>query len=86
MPRGELTCRELVELVSDYLDDVLAPEERVRFDDHVASCEGCELYVDQFRATIELVGVLEPEHVSEAAYADLVAAFRGWRAHPGEPA
>ena len=55
MDRG-LTCRELVELVTDYLEGALPAGERERFDAHIAACEGCDAYVEQVRRTIELTG------------------------------
>ncbi|MDQ5874162.1 MAG: zf-HC2 domain-containing protein, partial [Actinomycetota bacterium] len=45
----ELTCRELVELVTDYLEGGLTPEDRMRFEEHLLICEGCSAYVDQVR-------------------------------------
>jgi anti-sigma factor RsiW len=51
MTRGELTCRELVELVTDYLEGALPAAERDRFEAHVGGCEGCRRYVEQVRAT-----------------------------------
>jgi anti-sigma factor RsiW len=50
----DLTCRELVELVTDYLDGAVPDAERVRFETHMASCEGCDRYVEQIRTTIAL--------------------------------
>jgi len=50
----DLTCRELVELVTDYLDDALPAAERQAFEAHVTACDGCWAYVDQIRAAIEL--------------------------------
>ena len=55
MDRG-LTCRELVELVTDYLEGALPAGERERFEAHLAACEGCDAYVEQVRRTIELTG------------------------------
>ena len=55
MSADELTCRELVELVTDYAEDALSPEQRARFEAHVAACEGCRRYLDQYRRTIDLV-------------------------------
>ena len=49
-----LTCRELVELVTDYLDGTLPDAERMRFETHMASCEGCDRYVEQIRTTVAL--------------------------------
>ena len=50
----DLTCRELVELVTDYVEGALSPVEHARFEAHVAECEGCERYVEQIRATVDL--------------------------------
>jgi Putative zinc-finger len=43
----ELACKQLVELVADYLDDALAPEMRARFEEHLAGCDGCTTYLSQ---------------------------------------
>jgi anti-sigma factor RsiW len=74
-----LSCQELVELVTDYLEDALSPEERRRFEEHVGSCGGCGRYVEQLRETIRLVGSLDPEAISPEAEAALLQAFRGWK-------
>ena len=49
-----LTCRELVELVTDYLDGALPASERDNFEAHVAECPGCEVYIEQIRSAVEL--------------------------------
>ena len=58
MSTTELTCQELVELVTGYLEGVLTPEDRARFERHLSLCPGCVTYVDQFRETISLTGAL----------------------------
>jgi anti-sigma factor RsiW len=75
----QLSCRELVELVTDYFEDALSPAERARFEAHVAACGGCTRYVEQLRATIAAVGRLEPEAVPPDAEAALLDAFRDWK-------
>ena len=77
-PVGELTCQELVELVTDYLEDALAPAERARFEAHLAGCPGCTRYVEQIRATIAVAG-RTPELEDRPEMAQLLAAFRDWR-------
>jgi len=73
-----MTCHELVELVTEYLDGALSVSERERFEAHMALCEGCELYVDQIRTTVALVG--ESRALEERLdVAGLVEAFRGYR-------
>lgn len=74
----EMTCRELVELVTEYLEGGLSAVERTRFEAHLASCAGCRAYLDQFRHTIEALGRLPEESLSSEARAALLDAFRGW--------
>jgi anti-sigma factor RsiW len=73
-----MPCRELVELITDYLEDRLLPVDRVRFEAHLAECEACRMYLDQFRQTIRVLGRLPEESLSTDARNTLVAAFRGW--------
>jgi len=80
----DLTCAELVELVSDYIEGALALCDRVRFEEHLTICTGCANYLDQMRTTIALTGRLRVDDLSPEVWADLVDAFRGWRANsPG---
>ena len=76
----DLTCRELVELINDYLEHELSADERTRFEEHLVYCDPCVNYVGQMRRTVELVGALREEHIEPAARDDLMAAFRGWKA------
>jgi anti-sigma factor RsiW len=76
----ELTCREFVELVTDYLEGAMVPAERARFEAHLAICEGCQAYLDQMRQTIAELGHLPEERLSGEARAALLAAFRDWNA------
>jgi predicted anti-sigma-YlaC factor YlaD len=80
---GELTCGELVELVTDYLEGGLTSEERVRFEEHLLICEGCGAYLDQVRKTIEVVGSLHKDSIPPQVRNNLLEAFRAWRA--GDP-
>jgi predicted anti-sigma-YlaC factor YlaD len=76
----ELSCQELVELVTDYLEAAMPDELVHRFERHLDACDGCRIYVEQMRTTIKLSGRLTPEQLSPEAEAALLAAFRGWRA------
>ena len=58
-----LSCQELVELVTDYLEDRLPPAERERFEGHLALCPGCDTYVEQMRETIRLTGELTEQAI-----------------------
>jgi anti-sigma factor RsiW len=75
----ELSCQELVELVTDYLEGALPSELHERFERHIAHCSGCQTYLEQMRATIRTTGELTAESLSPEAERSLLDAFRGWR-------
>lgn len=75
----ELTCRELVELVTDYLEDDLPAHERARFDAHLVECEGCRRYVEQMRATVRLTRTAGPPQELPPQMDALRDAFRGYK-------
>jgi anti-sigma factor RsiW len=76
----QLSCQELVELVTAYLEDALPAGERSEFDRHLDTCDGCREYVEQMRTTIALTGELRLADVTPEAEEALLAAFRDWRA------
>jgi anti-sigma factor RsiW len=75
----QLSCQELVELVTDYFEDALAFADRERFEAHISRCDGCTKYLEQIRATIRIAGRLEPDTLSPEAERALLDAFRGWK-------
>ena len=75
----EMACRELVEVVTDYLDGTLSDDDRRRFEAHLEECPYCAEYVEQMRQTAGALGGLDGEGLSPEARAELLAAFRGWR-------
>lgn len=74
-----LTCRELVELVTDYLEGALSSEEKERFEAHLAGCDGCSAHLRQMRKTIQTVGNLEENSLSPEAKENLLRLFRTWK-------
>jgi predicted anti-sigma-YlaC factor YlaD len=76
----DLTCKEVVEIVSDYLEGALSAEDRARFDAHLRVCEGCTTYVEQMRETIRLTGMLTKEQMPVEQRERLRRAFRDWKA------
>lgn len=79
---AELTCRELVELVTDYLEGSMEPIERRRFEEHLVFCTGCSTYLAQMRQTIGVVGRLTEDDVAEPAREELLEVFRDWKRQP----
>ena len=74
-----LSCQELVELVTDYLEGALDEHDVRAFDRHIAGCDGCTEYVAQLEATIRLTGTLTVRDLTPAAESALLQAFRDWR-------
>jgi len=77
--RHDLACREVVELVTDYLEGALDGRDRERFERHLVGCDGCAAYVEQMRVTLRVAGRLEPEAIDPVFRARLMQAFRGWQ-------
>lgn len=65
-----------MELVTEYLEDVMTPADRRGFEEHIARCDDCTVYLTQMRLTIRALGQLPPERLSDEAREQLLAAFR----------
>ena len=74
-----VTCQEVVELVSDYLEHALPADEAALFEQHINFCDGCEWYLDQMRTTVAVVGRIEEEDMPPETREKLLAAFRDWK-------
>jgi anti-sigma factor RsiW len=74
-----MNCRQVVELMTDYLDGALSAGDRARFEEHIAGCDGCRAYLAQLRTTREVVGRLAEESMPKSVEDELVEAFRSWK-------
>jgi predicted anti-sigma-YlaC factor YlaD len=74
-----MSCRELVALVTEYLEGTMAHLERIRFERHVAVCPPCRSHLEQMRETIRASGTLTEQSISPAARDALLHAFADWR-------
>ena len=74
-----LTCRKLVELVTDYFEGALDADTTARFDEHRALCPGCETYLQQIQETVARLGEVPVESLSEEMQSVLLSAFRDLR-------
>jgi anti-sigma factor RsiW len=77
---GELSCKQVVELVNDYLEGALPFEERTDFELHLAYCDGCAEYLRQLRQAVRASARLREEDVPEKTRIELLDAFRAWKA------
>ena len=75
-----MTCREVVELMTDYLDGFLSVADRARFENHMSGCDGCRAYLAQLRTARSLMGRVGDEALPEPLKAELMNAFRTWKA------
>ena len=79
MAIDELTCQELVELVTEYLEGALPPADRARFEEHLDNCLNCRAYLEQMRQTIRTLRSLPEDALAPDARDELLRAFRSWR-------
>ncbi|KAA0102468.1 anti-sigma factor [Mycolicibacterium sp. P1-18] len=73
-----MDCRDLVELVTAYLEGSLDSETRARFDLHLLDCDGCEHYLQQFRVTVKTLGTIRDDDLDPAFRSRLMETFRDW--------
>jgi anti-sigma factor RsiW len=79
MSAPELTCKELVEVVTDYLEGSMPAQRRLLLEEHLAFCEWCQTYLEQLRATIRLTGTLSEDELGPEARDGLLRVFRDWK-------
>ncbi len=74
-----MICRDVVELMTDYLEGALTPADLARFEDHIAGCGGCRAYLEQMRKTLEVTGrIASAEPLPASLERELTASFRDW--------
>ncbi len=76
----DLACKELVEIITDYLEGTLPQRDRARFDAHLMTCPPCREYVGEMHTTLRLTGRLTVESISPGARNELLRAFRRMKA------
>jgi len=76
---AELSCKELTELITNYLEERLAETERTRFEQHLSICPSCVTYLEQMCFTIKALGAKPRGEIPKAIASDLLQAFRSWK-------
>jgi len=75
---NQIVCRDLLELISGYLDDALPADVHAAIEHHLSRCDGCTTVLEEFRTTIAMTGMLTEEQITEAQRDTMLTAFRGW--------
>jgi predicted anti-sigma-YlaC factor YlaD len=75
----DLSCREVVELVTEYLENTLLPEMRKHLEEHVAECPGCESFIEQIQLTISMLSQIAQAPVSATTKQRLLQLFQDWK-------
>jgi hypothetical protein len=78
-PVQGLSCREVVELATEYLEGAMTEGQRTRFEQHMNLCDGCFYFVEQVRATVAIAHVLSEDEIPGETKAKLIEAFRDWK-------
>ena len=79
MTESDLTCKELTELITNYLEGKLLQPDRLRFEQHISACDGCLAYIDQMRITVASLGNRPRMELPKSMESDLLLAFRRWK-------
>jgi len=74
-----MTCEELVELITEYIEGTLPKADRIRFERHLSACGWCGTYLEQMQLTIGALGKLTEESISPRAKEELLEVFRNWK-------
>ena len=77
--KHELSCQEVVELVTDYLEQALLPETQSQFEEHIAKCPGCDNFLEQVQQTISMLRKLSEQQTFPDTKKDLLEIFRNWK-------
>ena len=74
-----MSCQELVEVITAYLEGTLPELDRTRFEEHLATCDSCVTYLEQMRVTVAALRRLDDEQIPDEDRQELLALFRNWR-------
>ena len=78
MSERGLTCHEVIDILTEYLEGALPAEERRRVEEHLAGCDGCTAYLETMRETVRVTGMLTEEQIPVEQKEQLLEAFRDW--------
>lgn len=74
-----LTCQEVTEVVTDYLEGRQSLMQRLRFQMHLGMCRHCRAYLKQMKGTIDTLGTLPGESIPPEMSQQVLERFRSWK-------
>ena len=77
---GNLSCREIADLITDYLEGALTFSQLIRFHMHLGLCFACRNFLKQMKYTVLTLHQLPSEPVSPHVKEELLTRFRNWKA------
>ena len=78
-----ISCREMTELITSYLEGRLSFGQWLSFQMHLGMCRHCRAYLQQMRMTVRLTGQIGAEPMPADVEAELLRRFRDWQTTPG---
>ncbi len=75
----KLTCQQVVELVTEYLEHTLLPQLQEQFEKHLVQCPGCMTYLEQVQKTTMLLRTLAQEPMFPGTKQELLELFQQWK-------
>ena len=75
----EISCKELVDLVADYMEETLSDDARAHFEQHLSECGYCTNYVRQMKLTVQLTQKASEPEAETPAPDELLTIFRKWK-------
>lgn len=82
-PGTTITCEEIVDIITDYLEGIVDDATRDEIEAHLALCPACDEYLAQMRSTLSTLGHVPLDSLSDTAKSSLLASFRTFPRHPG---
>ena len=73
-----LTCRQMTEIIIDYLEGRMLLRDRARFQLHLGMCKHCRRYLKQMKLSVDVLGAMQPEPVPDDVMDFLLARFNDW--------
>lgn len=72
-----LSCQDVTELVTDYLEHRLSVRGWLSFQMHVGMCRHCRAYLRQMRLTVATLGSVPAEPIPADVREELLRRFNG---------